>query len=58
MKFLGPTTPFLYFKKSDIFTQFHQKRPFQTPLVTSFRDTYPPTFKKHVSTEPKTRSFQ
>ena len=57
-KFLGPTRPFLYLKKRDIFTQIQQKRPSETPVVVSFRDTYAPTSRKYVSNEPNTRSFQ
>ena len=58
IKVLGPTPPFLYFKKCHISSQVQQKRPSQTPAVAPFRDTYVPTSKKYVSTEPKTRSFQ
>ena len=57
-KFLGPTRPFLYLKKLDMFTQIQQKWPSETPVVASFRDTYAPTSRKYVSTEPNTRSFQ
>ena len=46
------------FKNSNIFTQIQQKRPYQTPVVASFRDTYAPTSRKYLSTEPKTKSFQ
>ena len=57
-KLLGPTLPFLDFKNSDIFTQIQQKRPYQTPLVADFRDTYASISRKYIATEPKTKSFQ
>ena len=58
MKFLGPTRPILYLKKSDISSQIQQKRTSQTPAVALFKDMGAPTSKKYVSTEPKTRFFQ
>ena len=45
IKLLDPSPPFLYLKKSDIFSQIQQKRPSQTPVVTPFRDTYAMTSK-------------
>ena len=57
MKFLRRTPAFLYFKTCDISSRVQQKRPSQTPLVAPFRDTYAPTSKKYVSTEPKRRSL-
>ena len=58
IKFLGPTPPFLYFKKCDLSSQIQEKRPSQTPAGAPFRERYAPTFKKYVSTEPRARSFQ
>ena len=42
----------------DISTPIQQKQPFQTPAVVRFRDTYAPTLRQYVSTEPKTRLYQ
>ena len=49
---------FYIFKNTDIFTQIQQKRPYQTPVMARFRDTYAPTSRKYVSTEAKIRLFQ
>ena len=57
IKRLVHTPPLLYFKKYDISSQIQQKQPSHTPAVASFRDTYAPTSKKYVFTDPNTRSF-
>ena len=46
------------FKKNDIFSQIQPKRPSQRPMVTRFKDTYAPTYRKYVCTNPKRRLFQ
>ena len=43
MKFLSLASPFLYLKKSYIFTQIHQKRPLQIPAVARLRGPSGPT---------------
>ena len=61
VKSLGPTPPFLFSKICGIyhtyFTHIQQKRHSQTPAVALFRNTYAPTSRKYVCTEPKTRPF-
>ena len=56
-KKLFSTSPFIDLKNSDIFTQTLQKQPYPTPVLARFRDTYAPTFRKYVSTEPKKRPY-
>ena len=58
VKIVGPTPPFLYFKKSDIFSQIQQKRPSQMPAVARFRHTYAPTSRIYVCTESETRQLK
>ena len=53
-----PHPVFKLVKNSDIFTQIREKQPSPTPVVARFRDTYAPTSKKYVSTDPRTRLFQ
>ena len=55
--FLVHTPPLLHLKNCGIFTQIRQKRPSQTLTVARFRDTYAPTCRKFVFTEPQARSF-
>ena len=57
IKSLGPTTPFFHLKKYGIFTQILQKRPSKTSAVARFRETYAPTSRKYVSTEPNAKLF-
>ena len=54
---LGPSPPFIYLKKCDIFSQIQQKWHSQRPVVAPFRDTRAPTSRKYISTELKKRSF-
>ena len=55
IKPLGPTTLFSYLKNYGIFTQILQKRPYKTPAVARFKETYAPTSRQYVSNEPNTR---
>ena len=57
IKRLVHTPPLLHFKKYNISSQIQQKQPSHTPAVAPFRDTYAPTSKKYVFTDPNTRSF-
>ena len=50
---LGPSPPFIYLKKCDIFSQIQQKCHSQRPVVAPFRDTRAPTSRKYISTELK-----
>ena len=58
IKFLDPTPPFLYLNKCDISIQVQHKQQSETPEVALVTDTYAPTSKKYVPTEPKQNSFQ
>ena len=54
---LGPSPPFIYLKKCDIFAQIQQKWHSQRPVVAPFRDMRSPTSRKHISTDLKKRSL-
>ena len=54
---LGPSPPFIYLKKCDIFSQIQQKCYSQRPVVAPFRDTRAPTSRKYISTELKKDHF-
>ena len=56
-KFVRSHSVFI-FKTNNIFSQIQPKRPSQRPVAAHFRDTYAPTCRKYVCTNPKRRLFQ